>query len=206
MAKRDRSVRGEAGFTFLEIMITVALIGMMAVWGYPALLKTLNRLKLTATARETSIFMQRARMEAVKRGGSTEVNYLDAATCSLGVPCMIAFADLDEDGAFVSGTDVIVAGPYPLANGIYLWGPPDAARDGVNAIVGWDEGATPNPGPVFNSDGSADKAGAFRFRDQSGNFLEVRIEFQGTGKPGIQKWFGGTDWYENGEDGNTWQW
>lgn len=206
MSRPSGRRRGEAGFTFVEIVIVVALIGMMAVWGYPALLKTLNRLKLTSTARETSVFMQRARMEAVKRGGNTEVNYFDAATCPLGVPCMLAFVDLDGDGAFLAANDEVIAGPYPLANGIELWGPPDGAAEGANAIVGWDDIATPSPGPVFNSDGSTMASGAFRFRDPNGNFLEVRIEFQGTGRPAIQKWFGGTTWYENGEEGNTWTW
>jgi prepilin-type N-terminal cleavage/methylation domain-containing protein len=210
MTARHGSKRGETGFTFIEIMIVVMLIGFMAVWGYPALLKTLNRLKLTQAARESSIFMQRARMEAVKRGGTTEVNYLDAATCSLGLPCMIAFADLDGDGAFIAANDVLIAGPYPLPTGIKLWGPLDASAEGANAILGWDEGATPNDGPIFQSDGSAESAGAFRFRDPNGNFLEVRIEFLGTGKPTIKKWFGGgnanTNWFENGENGNTWQW
>lgn len=207
MANRDGTARrGEAGFTFIEIMIVVMLIGFMAVWGYPALLKTLNRLKLTAAARESSIFMQRARMEAVKRGGNAEVNYFDAATCPLGLPCFIAFADLDGDGAFVAANDAVIAGPYPLPKGIELWGPPDGAKEGANAIVGWDDIATPSPGPVFESSGAAQAAGAFRFRDPSGNFLEVRIEFLGTGKPTIQKWFGGTTWYENGELGNVWQW
>lgn len=209
MANRQTR-RGEAGFTFIEIMIVVMLIGFMAVWGYPALLKTLNRLKLTQAARETSIFMQRARMEAVKRGGLAEVNYLNAATCPLGVPCMMAFADLDGDGAYIAANDELIAGPYPLPNGIRLWGPLDATAEGASAIAGWDEDATPNDGPNFESDGSTESAGAFRFRDPSGNFLEVRIEFLGTGKPSIRKWFGGgnpnTNWYENGETGKVWEW
>lgn len=210
MTTRHRTQRGEAGFTFIEIMIVVLLIGFMAVWGYPALLKTLNRLKLTQAARETSIFMQRARMEAVKRGGLTEVNYLDAATCPLGIPCLIAFADLDSDGLYVEANDALIAGPYPLPTGIQLWGPLDPGAEGTNSILDWDDDATPNDGPNYESDGSVESAGAFRFRDPQGNFLEVRIEFLGTGKPTIQKWFGGgnanANWFENGENGNVWKW
>jgi len=206
MGRANGRARGDAGFTFVEIMIVVMLIGFMAVWGYPALLKTLNRLKLTSTAREASVFLQRARMEAIKRGGETEVNYFNAADCPLGVPCLLAFADVDGDGIYIAANDDVIAGPYPLARGIQLWGPPDGAAEGANAIVGWDEGATPSPGPVYTSDGSTTSAGAFRFRDPNGNFLEVRVEFTGTGKPTIQKWFGGTTWYENGEEGNTWTW
>ena len=78
-----------------------------------------------------------ARMEAVKRGGLTEVNYLDATDCPGGLPCMVAFADLDGDGAFLAANDVVIAGPEPLPRGIQLWGPLDAGAEGTNAIVGW---------------------------------------------------------------------
>jgi len=199
MGRKERR-RAESGFTFIEIVVVLAVIGLMAAWGIPALLQTLNRVKMTSFTRETAIFMQRARSEAIKRG-TARVDYQNAATCSLGVPCIVAFAGTTSD---------IIAGPYPLPNGIQLWAPLDATAEGINAIVGWDDTATPNPGPVYNSDGSVDAPGAFRFRDHQGNYLEVRIEFISTAKPSIRKWFGGGDpdanWHENGEKGFKWTW
>jgi len=176
----------------------------MAVWGYPALLKTVNRLKITSISRETSIFMQKARMEAVKRNLNTEVNYLDEVASPLGLPCFIAFTDVDGDGLYIAGIDDLVAGPHPLPKGIELRAPGEA-KEGAEAIHLWDVGANANDGPIFNTDGSAAAAGAFRFREPSGNYLEVRIEFLGTAKPTIQKWDGAA-WWENGELGNHWSW
>lgn len=207
---RHRSA-AEAGFSLIELLVILLLIGLLAVWGYPSFLGTINRLRLTATAREAAVFMQVARMEAAKRSVSTQVIYQNAATSPLGRPSLLAFADLDADGVYTAAGDRILAGPYVLQKGIDLWGPLDGAAEGGNAIELWDETATPNNGPIFSSDGSAQGIGAFRFRDRNGNFLETRIEYAGTGKVVLQKWFGPDDnpdtaWFENGESGNDWSW
>jgi len=207
--RADRPASAESGFNLIELVITVAVIGLIAAWGYPALLKTMNRMRLMSIARETSIFMQKARMEAVKRDLNTEVLYLKAADCSLGLPCLIAFTDVDGDGLFIDGIDDLIAGPHPLPKGIELRAPTEV-REGAGAIDLWDVGGGANDGPIFNTDGSAEAGGAFRFADANDHFIEVRIEFLGTAKPTIRKWFGGgdpdTNWYENGELGKHWTW
>jgi hypothetical protein len=183
------------------------LIGIMALLGYPSLLGTLNKLRLTNTAREAAVFMQIARMEAAKRSVPTQVIYQDEASSLIGRPSLLAFADVDASGAFESANDRVLAGPYPLSKGVDLWGPIDGAKEGAHAISGW-----AGDGPVFNTNGSVQSVGAFRFRDQNGNIIEARVEFAGTGKVVLRKWIGDStddledDWKENGEDGINWQW
>ncbi len=195
---RQRST-ADAGFSLIELLVTLVLIGLLAIWGFPSFLGSLNRLRLTNTAREAAVFMQVARMEASKRSVPTQVIYQDAATSLIGVPSLLAFADLDADGLFVAANDRIIAGPYELQRGVDLWGPLEASAEGPNAISGWVNG------PIFASNGSVTNGvGAFRFRDRNGNFIETRVAFQGTGKVVLQKWFGPgddpeDDWFENGE-------
>lgn len=208
MRRQRPTAAAQSGFTFIEILVVLAVVGLMALWGYPALLGMMNRVKLTTSARQTAIAMQQARAEAVKRGVSALVQYLDGASCGLssGKGCFITFVDADGDRVFTDGTDTLLGGRYSPPVGIDLWGPTDSAAEGPNAIVGF----TTTDGPVFKTDGSVETAGAFRLRDAGGNFLEVRVEFAGTGKVVTQKWFGGgnpnANWFENGEGGNVWSW
>jgi hypothetical protein len=92
---------------------------------------------------------------------------------------------------------------------VFLWGPGDGAEQQAASVVGWCVAPPATDcGPTFQPDGSVDALGAFRFRDKRSNYLETRVEFIGTGKVVLQKYFGpaATDWYENGESGNEWKW
>jgi prepilin-type N-terminal cleavage/methylation domain-containing protein len=204
----QREKTAQSGFTFIEILVVLAVVGMMAVWLTPMLMGMMARIQLTSASRQVAISMQQARAEAVKRGFSALVQYFDASTCELanGKGCFRTYVDMDGDRVYTEGTDFPLGGPYQLPRRIDLWGPTDTAAEDTNAIVGF----TTTEGPVFKTDGSVETAGAFRLRDSNGNFLEVRIVFPSTGKVSTKKWFGGgnpnTNWYENGESGKTWQW
>ncbi len=191
-----------AGFTLIEMLVTLVVLGILALIGVPAFLSMLNRLKLTGNAREIATLMQVARLEAIKLNAPAEVNY-DAATRSF-----FAFVDLDFDGLYTDGTDRQIGGQLRLSSGIALQGPQDATPEDVNSIDGWDDGADPNPGPIFNPNGSADRVGAFRIRDRRDNTIEIRIETPATGRVVLQKWFGAplNAFFENGEGGHDWAW
>lgn len=206
--------RGVAGFSLIELLIVMALIAGMALWGVPAFLNTLSRVRVTSAARELATLMQVGRLEAIKRSGQngnlrTEVAALtyDAATRSFQVEVDVAPEDPDL-GVFEPEMDL--GGVYVLPKGVTVEAP---GGDEEDAVAGWDEVAVVEDqweGPIFLSDGSVRSAGAFRLFDSRGNYLEVRIEFPATGKISIQKWFGGgdpdTNWFENGEANRKWQW
>ncbi len=63
---RDKSASARKGFTLVEIMISVAIIGLMAFIFYPNIINTLESRKIEGSARELLMTLQRAKFQSVK--------------------------------------------------------------------------------------------------------------------------------------------
>jgi prepilin-type N-terminal cleavage/methylation domain-containing protein len=198
-AARRSNQKREAGFTLIESIIVVAVIGILVLISAPALLQMLNRYKLTGTARELAALMQAARMEAIKLNASAQV-YYDSTSNTFN-----AYVDLDRDDS-LSAPDRVLTSKVPVPAKVTFQGPGDGAPNGANAIDGWDD-APARPGPTFRADGSVDRVGAYRLRDSNDNYLEVRIETPATGRMVLRKQDRDNGiFYLNGEDGHKWEW
>jgi len=76
----------EAGFSFAELMVVIALIGILSAIALPGLLGNLPEKRLKNAARNLYSDMQRARLQAVKENNSVTVTFnTDAKTYSYPV-------------------------------------------------------------------------------------------------------------------------
>lgn len=141
-----------AGFTLIELMITLAVLGVMMAIAIPSFRYVQNSSRLSAAANELVSTLQLARMEAIRRNARVVV-----CTSSLGAACdtttvaggLLVFADTNGDNALSAGETTIrtTAVPVPAS---------------LETSAGVDEGVI-----QYRSDGLA--------RDKSGSLLTGQL-------------------------------
>ncbi|HLF57252.1 MAG TPA: hypothetical protein VI942_10440 [Thermoanaerobaculia bacterium] len=204
MSARSRAL-SPSRLGFLEGMVALALVGVVALVTLPWLFATLNRARLSRSASETREMLELARLQARKLGMRTHVVW-DA-----GRKRLVAFVDVDLDGSFDPARDYPAGPAFELPDPIELRGPGDPGPLGPHALEGF-EPATQEAarGAVFLADGTPWRTGAFRFADPRGNILEVRVPAAGETTAIIRKWSGGADvdenWQVGGDGGRSWRW
>ena len=102
------------GFTLLELMITVALVGLLASIGIPSFTSSLRGNRLTTSANEFISAINLARSEAVKRNQSVSIRKINGGDWEDG---WNVFVDLDSDGTLDAGEETIRT--YPALQADY---------------------------------------------------------------------------------------
>lgn len=107
---RRRAGRPDAGFSLVELMITLVVLGVVAGMAAPSFSNLINANRLTSAANEAVAALQVARMEAVRRNGNVVLcPSADGASCA-GTDWreFIVFADEDGDNTVDAGTDEVI--------------------------------------------------------------------------------------------------
>lgn len=109
------------GFTAIELMVTVAILAVLAGLAAPSFNPIIERWRVRQVSEELQSTFYFARSEAIKRGGNvTILRSDDGGGCtavgtdtSLWSCGWIVFADLDNDGEQDSGEDTLQTAPAP---------------------------------------------------------------------------------------------
>jgi len=106
--------RYAAGFTLVELIITLTIAGILAALAIPAMQTFILDQRLTSQANEFITDLNLVRSEAVKRGASvTLCSSVDLSGCSASTQWetgRIAFIDSDGDGTVDAGDTIMRVG------------------------------------------------------------------------------------------------
>jgi len=108
-----RSRRRAAGFTLVELMVTVAVAALVVGLGVPSFLRTLARHAIAAQAEELQDAVRIGRNEAMKRSGpvvlcrTEESNPTHCAGSGGSWQTWVLFTDAARSGAFAAGDSVL---------------------------------------------------------------------------------------------------
>lgn len=189
------------GFTLVELLIIVTLIGIAVLIGIPTLQNYLNRAKVEGTMRNTMLAFRTARYEAIKRSRTVTVQG------HLTDGWVDAYIELDDppNNAFDAGTDIRVQPRWLLDYPVTFQSP-----DATIVDPDWTDGTTFTV--LFQNDGSVQQEGFIRMGDERGNFIQIDIEPAATAKMSRSKYYapesGGAQggWLEWGQEGVAWKW
>lgn len=97
---------GVAGFTLIELMVTVAVVGILAMVAVPAMTGLVNGNRLAGMTGEMTSSLQLARSEAIRRNARVTIcRSTDGATCAGGTDW--------SSWVVISGADVIRSNTVP---------------------------------------------------------------------------------------------
>lgn len=127
---RERFIRPQEGFTLVEVLVVVSVVGIVAAIVIPSVLGWRPNYKLNQAGNDLYSTFQTARMLAVKRNANVSVVFNNAVNPGF------YFIDVDGSGA-VDQPEEIQVNLTDYGHGIDFYVPP--------GLMNWSNGAIANP-------------------------------------------------------------
>jgi prepilin-type N-terminal cleavage/methylation domain-containing protein len=114
----------QRGFTLVEIMAVVVIIGLVALIGFPMMTRSVVRARILSEVGVLKQAIAMARIHALKQGGGVAVRFLTTNAPQEGGE-VIAWVDVDGDGSYGPPTEILV-GRWQVKDNVIL--KPDPAN------------------------------------------------------------------------------
>ena len=191
-SRSDGYRSAEKGFTFIELIVVIALAGIIFAIAVPYFGAVMRRGRVTSEARQILVPLLKARLEAIKRGNNVLVE-ISTDSSKTSYQTALVFLDTSSSGAnknvYDGGDTLIKTFPAAPASDTTL------SLDDMNA-------ASPSTGSttidfIFTPFGSMDAATTTKAAyviDRKNNVLQVSVPSTTNGKPAITKQVSGTNY------------
>ena len=169
MRRRARSFReasGAAGFSLLEALVIVGVLGVVMAIGIPSLISQMGKLQLESSATDVANLMRQTRLRAIRDNASYTVQISGAEVHGMG-----AFGDVLE---------------LTFEDPVKVYNPGDGAAVCLDKYDGSGETFDADS-VVYQGTGVATGTGAICVHDARGNILQVVVAFA-TAQPRIRKY------------------
>jgi prepilin-type N-terminal cleavage/methylation domain-containing protein len=188
----DHLRRRERGYTLTEILVVIAIIGLMVTIGYPIMWRSLVRSRLLGEVRMIQQATAVARIHAVKNGQRVTLKILDDNAMQEG-GLIEAWIDTDEDGVNDASTETSV-GRWMVRGGVAgeysFFLSPDSGNELFKLAATTARGAVflPTGATIANSAGNIGVGqGAVEVQDEHSNRIRLMIR-GGSGTVSLQMW------------------
>ena len=123
--RKPSALQRMQGFTLIELMVTIAVVALLAAVATPAMVTLMNSNRLSSTAGELTAALQLARAEAVRRSAPVTVcGSADGLTCANGA----SWASWIIAGQNNQDATIGVVSSGTLPNGLQISGPAAGIR------------------------------------------------------------------------------
>jgi type IV fimbrial biogenesis protein FimT len=183
--RSDRNQCGEKGFTFVEMIVVIAIIAMTLALVIPYFGIVIRRGRVNAEARQILVPLLKARLESIKRGNNVLVE-ISTDSSKTSYQTSLVFLDTSSSGAnknVYDAGDTLIA-TFPVAPSS------ETTLRLDNANVASPSTANTTIDFIFTPFGSMDAATTSKaayVSDKKNNVLQVSVPSTTNGKPTLTK-------------------